>query len=255
MELRALRDASTGPLVRHEGAAHDAWKAKTVAVMRQALGVNSSTLNRFADLSYHIGVYSGAPGEAEQDRQYFAQQVLRAGALIEAAIYEVELMMDSDQAQPARDAAAGPRTVFLVHGHDGSAKYAVARFVERVTEVPLVILDEQVNRGRTLVEKFEAHAASAAFAIVLLTPDDVGRVKSAPQSGDQPRARQNVVFELGFFFGKLGRDRVAVINAGVEEPSDVEGLSYINYPTGNWQVELAKELQAAGIPVDSNRLL
>jgi predicted nucleotide-binding protein len=94
-----------------------------------------------------------------------------------------------------------------------------------------------------------------AFAIVLLTPDDVGRVANADAATDQPRARQNVVFELGYFFGKLGRDHVAVINSGVEKPSDVDGLAYIAYPAGNWQIDLAKELHGAGIPVDMARLL
>lgn len=145
--------------------------------------------------------------------------------------------------------------MFLVHGHDGAAKHEVARFVERITGKSPVILDEQVNRGRTLVEKFEAHATTAAYAIVLVTPDDVGRVNGTDPATDQPRARQNVVFELGYFFGKLGRNRVAVLNSGVKKPSDVDGLVYIGYPAGNWQVELAKELHAAGVPVDMIRLL
>jgi hypothetical protein len=146
-------------------------------------------------------------------------------------------------------------TVFLVHGHNGAAKHEVARFVERITGKPPVILDEQSNRGQTLVEKFETHAATAAYAIVLATPDDVGRINGTDSATDQPRARQNVVFELGYFFGKLGRDRVTVLNSGVEKPSDVDGLVYIDYPAGNWQVELAKELYTAGVSVNMTRLL
>lgn len=105
------------------------------------------------------------------------------------------------------------------------------------------------------MEKSEAHATTAAYAIVLATPDDVGRANNADPAADQPRARQNVVFELGYFFGKLGRDRVAVLNSGVEKPSDVNGLAYISYPAGNWQVELANELNAANVPVDMTSLL
>jgi predicted nucleotide-binding protein len=161
----------------------------------------------------------------------------------------------SAEIEPVRGIPPGAETVFLVHGHNGAAKHEVARFVERITGKPPVILDEQANRGRTLVEKFETHATTAAYAIVLVTPDDVGRVNGTDPATDQPRARQNVVFELGYFFGKLGRDRVAVLNSGVEKPSDVDGLAYIGYPAGNWQVELAKELHAAGVPVDMTRLL
>jgi predicted nucleotide-binding protein len=125
--------------------------------------------------------------------------------------------------------------VFLVHGHNGAAKHEVARFVERITGKAPVILDEQTSRGRTLIEKFETHAATAAYAIVLATPDDVGRINGTDPATDQPRARQNVVFELGYFFGKLGRDRVTVLNSGVEKPSDVDGLAYIDYPASNWK--------------------
>lgn len=90
------------------------------------------------------------------------------------------------------------------------------------------------------------------FAVVLLTSDDLGRAASAPV--DLPRARQNVVFELGYFYGKLGRDRVVVLNKdGVEGPSDVRGIAYIAYPTGNWKVDLAKELQEAGFTIDLSR--
>ncbi|GIF20236.1 putative nucleotide-binding protein [Actinoplanes tereljensis] len=249
-ELKSLKDAAAGPEVQRDGAVHDAWKAKAAAVMRQALGDESPTLQQFNKIGYHIGIYSGALGEAERDRQYFAQQVQRAAALIEAAIFEAELASDDGPPTPE---AERPKTIFLVHGHD-AARYDVARFVERITGMSPVILAEQASRGKTLVEKFEEHAADATYAIVLLTPDDVGRVKGAGSAADQPRARQNVVFELGFFFGKLGRDRVAVINSGVEKPSDVHGLNYIDYPGGKWQLELAKELHAAGISVDMARL-
>lgn len=254
-ELAALKEAAATPEVQREGAAHDAWKAKVIVVLRQALGERSTTLERFTDIRYHVGVWSGAPGEAERDRQYFAEQVTRAAALIDAAVYEVELMVEGQQREPAGETIPGPETVFLVHGHDGAAKHEVARFVERITGKPPVILDEQANRGRTLVEKFEAHATTATYAIVLVTPDDVGRVGGADPAADKPRARQNVVFELGYFFGKLGRHRVAVLNSGVEKPSDVDGLVYIGYPAGNWQVELAKELHAAGVSVNMTRLL
>lgn len=96
------------------------------------------------------------------------------------------------------------------------------------------------------MEKFEAHGGAASYAVVLLTPDDVG----GPTGGtSQPRARQNVVFELGYFFGKLGRDRVAVLNQSVEKPSDVQGIVYIAYPDPAWQYKLAQELREAGFHI------
>jgi hypothetical protein len=94
----------------------------------------------------------------------------------------------------------------------------VVRVLERTTSRDVTVLHEQANRGRTVLEKFEDHADVASFAVVMLTPDDVG---GAVSGKPMPRGRQNVVFELGFFFGKLGRERVCVLLAGgVEQPSD-----------------------------------
>jgi predicted nucleotide-binding protein len=84
----------------------------------------------------------------------------------------------------------------------------------------------------------------------LLTADDVGRAKDA--TVDNARARQNVVFELGFFFGLLGRGRVcAVYESGVELPSDLAGFGRVEFdPARRWKYEVAKEIHAAGIELD-----
>jgi len=129
--------------------------------------------------------------------------------------------------------------IFVVHGHDDALKNEVARFLESRVKNKVTILHEQKNKGRTTTEKFEDHAAEAAFAVVLLTPDDQG---GPAEGATNPRARQNVVFELGYFFGKLGRERVAAIMKGnVEQPSDVSGVLYINHGN-NWKMELLDEL-------------
>jgi predicted nucleotide-binding protein len=145
------------------------------------------------------------------------------------------------------------RKVFLVHGHDGEAKHAVARFLEQLDLQP-IILHEQENRGRTIIEKFEANS-DVAFAVVLLTPDDVGQ-SALTKAEPKPRARQNVILELGFFFGKLGRANVCALYKGeVELPSDVDGVIYIPYDDHDgWKTKLAKELKAAGITVDLNKV-
>ena len=141
-------------------------------------------------------------------------------------------------------------TVFVVHGHDDARKLEVAHFVERVTGQRPTILHEQSNRGRTVIEKLEDHAAEAGFAVVLLTRDDVGGVDKASL---RPRARQNVVLELGLFIALLGRRGVvALCEEGVERPSDIDGVLYVSFAE-NWQVKLAQEMQAAEIGVDLNR--
>jgi predicted nucleotide-binding protein len=146
-------------------------------------------------------------------------------------------------------------TVFVVHGRSEAPKQAVARFLEQVTTLEPVILHEQPNSGRTIIEKFEDHAATAAFALILLTGDDQGGLLG---SGDlQRRARQNVVFEMGFFIGFLGRARVAVLHEeDVELPSDISGVLYTPLdPNGAWRMELAREMNAAGLEIDLNRVL
>jgi predicted nucleotide-binding protein len=157
-------------------------------------------------------------------------------------------------AQPTQPRAAQSKEVFIVHGHD--ARLAdVARFVGEVTGRQPTILHERPNKGRTLIEKFEGHASNAGFAVVLLTGDDEGGLAG---SGERlPRARQNVVFELGFFAGALGRENVAVLyEAGVEQPSDLDGLAYTEFDShGAWRMEVARELKAAGIHVDAEKLL
>jgi Predicted nucleotide-binding protein containing TIR-like domain len=144
------------------------------------------------------------------------------------------------------------RKVFLVHGHDESAKLAVARFLDKADFEP-IILHEQPNGGKTIIEKFETHA-DVGFAVVLMTPDDVGGKKDGPSS---PRARQNVILELGYFLGKLGRARVVVLKKDeLEVPTDFVGVVYERFDENmGWQQKLAKELQTAGYSIDWNKVM
>lgn len=143
--------------------------------------------------------------------------------------------------------------VFLVHGHDNELKETVARFLERIDLIPIV-LHEQANRGQTIIEKFEKHS-NVPYAIVLLTPDDVGNI-SENDGKMNPRARQNVIFELGYFYGKLGRANVcAILRDNIERPSDSDGILYVGFdPSGGWKMLLTKELKAAGLEFDANKV-
>jgi len=146
---------------------------------------------------------------------------------------------------PTMPDAVPPQKVFIVHGHDAlrwEVKSFVVDHVDRAVDV--VILADQANRGQTVIEKFENNATEAAFAIVLFTADDEGRANGT--SDLRHRARQNVVLELGYFLGALGRNNVAVLaEEGIELPSDIAGLVYTS--TNEWRYELGRELDAAGI--------
>lgn len=138
--------------------------------------------------------------------------------------------------------------VFIVHGSRTDLAERVARMVERSTGRDAVILHEQPNEGRTLIEKFEAHATAASFAVVMLTGDDEGRKRGAEAL--RPRGRQNVVLELGFFIGRLTRKRVVVLTEpDIVRPSDIDGLVYVELGSGGkWKQGLARDLEAAGNP-------
>lgn len=145
--------------------------------------------------------------------------------------------------------------VFIVHGHDNAVKQEMTRFLEQITGTAPTILHEQPNGGRTIIEKFESVAADIGFAVVLLTGDDQG--SQTGSTNLNARARQNVVFEMGFFIGAIGRSRVAVVyERGVELPSDMSGVLYTEIDNaGAWKLGLARELRAAGIDVDMNKAI
>ncbi len=154
---------------------------------------------------------------------------------------------------PQGTAPISSSEIFVVHGHNGEAKANVARFIERLKLKP-IILHEQANQGLTIIEKFEAHA-NVGYAIVLLTADDIGGTKQTPNNKLKPRARQNVIFELGYFIGRLSRNRVcALYESGVEIPSDYDGVVYVSLDGDAWHLKLAKEIKAAGFDVDLNNL-
>jgi hypothetical protein len=144
------------------------------------------------------------------------------------------------------------KKVFIVHGHDHAMKDAVARYVGDLGLKP-IILHEQASRGRTIAEKLDAHKG-VGFAIVLLTPDDIGKRKTS-KGKPKDRARQNVILELGIFWGLLGRDKVcALLRGKIERPSDFDSVVYVVYDkTTAWKSDLARELRAAGYKVDPTK--
>ena len=147
------------------------------------------------------------------------------------------------------------RDVFVVHGHDEAIKLTVARLIAQL-ELNPVILHEKPDKGQTIIEKLETSSSiGLCYAIIILTPDDVG-AKVSEKEKLLPRARQNVVFELGYFIAKLGRQRVQVLyTEGVELPSDYQGILYTQLDDGGaWKLKLAKEIKATGIDIDLNKL-
>lgn len=143
--------------------------------------------------------------------------------------------------------------VFIVHGHDDVSRETLARFLEQ-QGLEAVILHEQASRGMTIPEKLVRYG-NVGFAVVLLTPDDFGRAKA--DAGEKPRARQNVILELGYFVGRLGRDKVCgLLKGDLEIPTDYVGTVYVKWDdAGAWKMSLGKELDAAGYDIDFNKIM
>jgi predicted nucleotide-binding protein len=209
----------------------------------------------------------GSPGrpllkELEKDKQgsYFFQNsasivlgVLKAGLVLAEKVTKPEVPTQSGTLTNGTPRTS-PDTVFIVHGHDDALLQQVARFLVQMQIKP-IILFEQAGKGQTIIEKLESNC-NVAFSIVLLTPDDLG--KSAKSDGQtRPRARQNVILELGYFIGKLGRSNViAIYDESVEIPSDYRGVEYIKIDTeGAWKLKLAREMKEAKLSVDMNNAI
>jgi predicted nucleotide-binding protein len=145
---------------------------------------------------------------------------------------------------------SNPANIFIVHGHNNEAKLALARYLEKLG-LKAIILHEQANFGKAIIEKFETNASDINYAIVILSPDDEFISTKSPLTTNF-RARQNVILELGYFYGLLGRSKVAVmVIDNIEIPSDILGIAYIKMDdTDGWKFKLAKELSSAGINFD-----
>jgi predicted nucleotide-binding protein len=163
--------------------------------------------------------------------------------------------LEKDVEQPTQKDPDPVKAIFVIHGHDDALKEKIARFIEKL-ELTAIILHEQVSQGMTIIEKFEEYSKKAGFAIALFTPDDVA-YPMGQQSEGKPRARQNVVLEMGYFVGILGRDRVHILYKGdLELPSDILGVVYNKIDEAeSWKMTLAKELKQAGYDIDLNKLI
>jgi len=194
-------------------------------------------------------------GEAIYSKDLFCDRAVLLQKLDSALEYFQHL--EADEKVTPDSVNSDHRTtdkVFIVHGHNEAAKESVARFIEKLN-LKAVILHEQPNKGRTIIEKFVDYSETG-FAVILLTADDVGAKKAESDIKLIPRARQNVIFEMGYFLGRLGRERVfALYEDGVEIPSDYQGVVFEPLDKkGNWKFSVAKELKAV-FDVDMNELL
>jgi len=215
-----------------------------------------AVLNVYSELSGSTSVAGRRFGRAVPSKNKDEEMIKACIEALESIIERLELIPEPEEVKSSepkdRTKIELGSDIFIVHGHDEACKESVARFIQKL-ELKPIILHEQPNQGRTIIEKFEDYS-NVGFAIVLMTPDDVGSAIDDKENL-KPRARQNVVFELGFFVGRLGRNCVCALYKGnVEIPSDYTGVLFIPMES-EWKLSLAKEIKAAGIKVDLNKAI
>jgi predicted nucleotide-binding protein len=264
--IRELRDLDLTKIQSADDPTIRDVEARIKSTLASIYGEQTAEYRRLVDAAdldltvYVMAIFEGSPGTSVQAiREGVDRGRHRANSLLAGEVTALKERPDYADA-PSAAMAARPQAersvtdeVFIVHGQDTAAKVELARFIEHAG-LKAIILHEQANAGRTINEKFEDHGGSAGFAVVLLTPDDVG----GRDAGNlKPRARQNVIGEMFWFAGKLGRKRVCALKKGdLEIPSDFAGVVYTEMDErGAWKQELLRELGAAGYKVDWQKAL
>lgn len=232
--------------------------------LEKTFGENTADFNRFkdaGDLQWSPGFFiMGEPTPLQKYISGVKGRQSHSLALLREAVRTLEEDIGELVPEFSPQPVSSPflhkefsRRIFVVHGHDHEPKEAVARFLESLG-FEAVILHEQANQGRTVIEKVEAHS-DVDFAVVLLTSDDLGRAKDEPVESARPR--QNVLLELGYFIGRLGRANVCALKRGqLEVPSDFAGVVWEEFDgAGAWRTVLGRELQAAGHQIDWNKIM
>ena len=242
-------------------AKYSKWNDRNKTIYRTSFEVAESIY--LHDYEIHIWQIWGSDIIKE-----YKEEIQRLMNHMQGDIERADLMQCSVANQTPIAISAGSqelsRDIFIVHGHNEEMKQTVARTVSQLGLNP-IILHEQPNGGKTIIEKFERNAEHINFAIILLSADDLAAsvidLNGVQDKDLRPhlkmRARQNVVFEMGYFTGKLGRSNVfLLLQDGVAKPGDLDGIVYTAYDTARaWRFELVKELKAAGYKVSADAIL
>jgi len=243
--------------LRRNSTEHARWLANVLRALDEKFGADSqysTTIRSFTWKETGTRIYSGYDFQSQRERDHqnaFRRQMGQAKGILQSAVDALTEKIAETEEETAQ--SFDPKKVFIVHGHNETVKQTVARVLESIGLTP-IILAEQPDKGRTVIEKFENEGNDVGFAVVLLTADDKGRKNYARKMQD--RARQNVVFEMGYFMALLGRERVMLLlQDGVEKPSDLNGVVYTALDKdGAWKYRLVKELKEQGYIVSSDSL-
>ena len=214
-----------------------AWNNSLIRYMEKNYGTTSTTTNNFKNRRYSLGVYALGTPQSSFINAYKKDMKI--------TLKELEILLEEEieeDDKPTITEKKQTKKVFIVHGRDDSKKYELSGFLYEQGLEP-IILHEQVNNGQTIIEKIENNS-DVACAIILLTPDDEGKLKNS-ENPLKTRARQNVIFEAGYFMGKLGRNRTILLSGVEETMSDIDGIVYLDID--NYKSALLKELKSLNL--------
>lgn len=262
--LKSLRDGFE-QLQVFDSAGLKSIRSRGEMIIGRVFGEDSPYIKRLSDITFTpravpiVGSSGSSSYPSSDPRRQERQNIWLSGqreaiSLVDTMLEQLELEEETLRESGEDHAAPKSDRVFVVHGHDDGMREYVARILANLGLKP-VILHEQPDRGRTIIEKFYAYS-DVGFAVVLLSPDDMGYVNTADPGTAQPRARQNVILELGFFLGKLGRENVVALHKGnIEIPSDFSGVLFQPYVSGgDWPYKLTRELRESGYNVSADDL-
>ncbi|RKS94897.1 putative nucleotide-binding protein with TIR-like domain [Flavobacterium limicola] len=234
------------------------WEDYNSEYLKQAFNNENNQYKRtYDDTNKFYGLFGNSDNSPNEKLKQLKEKISNKVTFLERLFDKVDLLKsDVEEAlivKSTKTVHSSNKNIFIVHGHNMAVQQSVARNLEKLGLNP-IILSEQPNAGNTVIEKFEANS-DVGFAVILLTDDDEG--KSKTEIDLKSRARQNVVLELGYFIGRLGRKRVLPLyTENVELPSDIHGLLYIPIDKADtWKFALVRELKKAGYDVDANSIL
>lgn len=222
-----------------------AWQTRVSGAIKRLFGADTAPMDMLkAGLGVHL--LGWGPDKFRLAQSYLLGALMAARDVLEEDTFSE--LLDADASAPGKFS----NEVFIVHGHDDQSKADLETLLKELGLEPIV-LHRKPDQGQTIIEKFEKHS-QVGYAFVLLTADEIAYLASQEEKPDderikEVRARPNVIFEFGYFVGKLGRPRVCCLYKGnVTVPSDISGLLYnkFNMSIDEVAYSITKELKASG---------
>ncbi len=199
-------------------------------------------IKKFDNYVNWIVLVAGVKKSDKEEQEDYERRLEDTKMFLESWKNELEF---TSQVPTPTDKAKNHRTVFIIHGHDETNLLRLEKLLKEFNLTTITLKDE-AQGGQTLIEKFEKYASSSSYAFALMTPDDM--VNSKDQKYNQPRP--NVIFELGWFYGRLGRKNVCILfKKGSKIHSDLDGIGRINFENNIIEKsnEIKRELQSVGL--------